>query len=82
MQLCADPFRPFTNSNQAPVPVATCVQYFLIDTQAVIADEQPEAFARVVQFHFDVPGGRWQTVISSPVCSARAASPIFHALVR
>ena len=24
-------------------------------------------------FHFDVPGGKWQTVISSPVSTARAA---------
>src|SRR5579863_8483592 len=35
-----------------------------------------------ILFHFDVPGGKWQTVISSPVCSARAASSAFHARVR
>ena len=33
-------------------------------------------------FHFDVPGRMWQQVISSQVCSARAASPAFHARVR
>ncbi len=33
-------------------------------------------------FHFDVPGGKWQQVISSPVSAASAASPVFHARVR
>src|SRR5882672_8619915 len=33
-------------------------------------------------FHFDVPGGKWQTVISSPVSTAKAASSAFHAWVR
>ena len=33
-------------------------------------------------FHFDVPGGKWQTVISSPVSTARAASSAFQARVR
>ena len=35
-----------------------------------------------ILFHLEVPGGKWQQVISSPVCSARAASPAFHARVR
>jgi hypothetical protein len=30
-------------------------------------------------FHFDVPGGKWQTVMSSPVSCARAARPAFQA---
>jgi hypothetical protein len=29
-----------------------------------------------------VPGGKWHTVISSPVSAARAASSVFHARVR
>ena len=33
-------------------------------------------------FHFDVPGGKWQTVISSPASRASAASSAFHARVR
>ena len=33
-------------------------------------------------FHFDVPGGKWQQVISSPVSTASAASSAFHARVR
>jgi hypothetical protein len=32
-----------------------------------------------VSGHFDVPDGKWQTVASSPVSSARAASPAFQA---
>jgi hypothetical protein len=35
-----------------------------------------------IRFHFDVPGGRWHTVIVSPVWAARAASSIFHARTR
>ena len=42
------------------------------------ADSAP---AKVAPFHFDVPGGKWQQVISSPVSTARAASPAFHARV-
>ncbi len=33
-------------------------------------------------FHFEVPGGKWQTVIASPVWAARVASSLFHARVR
>jgi len=33
-------------------------------------------------FHFEVPGGKWHTLISSPVSTARAASSAFHARVR
>jgi hypothetical protein len=33
-------------------------------------------------FHFDVPGGMWQTVICRPVSAARAASSVFQARVR
>jgi hypothetical protein len=29
-----------------------------------------------------VPGGKWQTVISSPAWAAKAASSLFHARVR
>jgi hypothetical protein len=29
-------------------------------------------------FHFYVPGGKLETVISSPVSAARAASSLFH----
>ena len=31
-----------------------------------------------ILFHFDVPGGKWQTVIASPVSAARAASSLFQ----
>ena len=33
-------------------------------------------------FHFEVPGGKWQQVITSPVSSASAASSAFHVRVR
>ena len=35
-----------------------------------------------ILFHLEVPGGKWHTVISSPVSAARAASSVFHARVR
>ena len=35
-----------------------------------------------ILFHFEVPGGKWHTVMSSPVSAASAASPVFHARVR
>ena len=35
-----------------------------------------------ILFHFEVPGGRWQTVMCRPVCAAKAASSIFHARTR
>ena len=31
-----------------------------------------------ILFHLDVPGGKWHTVISSPVSAARTASSCFH----
>ena len=35
-----------------------------------------------ILFHLEVPGGKWQTVIASPVSTASAASSVFHARVR
>jgi hypothetical protein len=35
-----------------------------------------------ILFHFEVPGGRWQTVIRRPVSAARAASSVFQSRVR
>ena len=35
-----------------------------------------------ILFHFEVPGGKWQQVISSPVSRARSARPVFQARVR
>jgi hypothetical protein len=35
-----------------------------------------------IRFHLAVPGGRWQTVIASPVSAASRASSVFHALTR
>ena len=35
-----------------------------------------------ILFHLEVPGGKWHTVISSPVSTARAANSAFHARVR
>jgi hypothetical protein len=33
-------------------------------------------------FHFEVPGGKWQTEICSPVSSASFCSAVFHRRVR
>ena len=33
-------------------------------------------------FHFEVPGGKWQTRISSPVSSASDCSSVFQSRVR
>lgn len=35
-----------------------------------------------ILFHFEVPGGMWQTVMSMPVSAAREASSVFQARVR
>jgi hypothetical protein len=35
-----------------------------------------------IVFHLDVPGGKWQTVIASPVWAARPASSLFHTRYR
>lgn len=35
-----------------------------------------------ILFHFEAPGGMWQTVMSKPVSVAMAASSVFHARVR
>ena len=35
-----------------------------------------------ILFHLEVPGGKWQQVISRPVSRARSASPVFQARVR
>ncbi len=35
-----------------------------------------------ILFHLEVPGGKWQTVISRPVSCARSASPAFQARLR
>jgi hypothetical protein len=35
-----------------------------------------------ILFHLEVPGGRWQTVMSSPVWAAKAASSVFHSRSR
>lgn len=31
-----------------------------------------------ILFHFEVPGGKWQTVIATPVSVASAANSAFH----
>jgi hypothetical protein len=31
-----------------------------------------------ILFHLEVPGGKWQTVIASPVLAARVASSLFQ----
>ncbi|SCK62547.1 hypothetical protein YUWDRAFT_06517 [Streptomyces sp. AmelKG-D3] len=33
-----------------------------------------------ILFHFEVPGGMWQTVMSKPVSAARAATGVFDQL--
>ena len=35
-----------------------------------------------ILFHFEVPGGRWHTVILRPVSAASLASSVFHSRVR
>jgi hypothetical protein len=35
-----------------------------------------------ILFHLEVPGGKWQTVIASPVSAAKAASSLFQTRYR
>jgi hypothetical protein len=45
-------------------------------------DEMWENSRCSILFHLEVPGGKWQTVIASPVSVASAASSVFHSRVR
>ena len=69
----------------SPVPVVTAAIVLMITSW--LTSGRPRQLRVIWQnsrcsilFHLEVPGGKWQTVISSPVSSASRASPSFHAL--
>lgn len=72
---------------RSPVPVVVAAMEFTTTSWPVSG--RPRQFIVMwensrcsILFHFDVPGGKWQTVISSPVSTARAATSAFHTRVR
>jgi hypothetical protein len=71
----------------SPVPVAVAAMLFT--TTSWLVSGRPRQFMVTwensrcsILFHLEVPGGKWQTVTSSPACSARAARPAFQARER
>jgi hypothetical protein len=69
--------------------VAVVVAAMLFTMTSWLARGRPRQFMVIrensrcsILFHLEVPGGKWQQVISSPVCAARSASPLFQARVR
>ena len=70
-------------------PVAVVAAAMDCRTTAWLVSGRPRQFIVIAEnsrcstlFHLEVPGGKWQQVISSPVSSARAASPAVQARVR
>ena len=70
-------------------PVAVVVAAMVCTMTSWLVSGRPRQFIVMWEnsrcstlFHFDVPGGKWQQVISSPVSTASAASSAFHARVR
>ena len=68
-------------------PVAVVVAAIVFTITSWLVSGRPRQFMVIwlnsrcsILFHLEVPGGKWQQVISRPVWAARAASPAFHAL--
>jgi hypothetical protein len=76
-----------TAATDSPVAVVTAPMVFT--TTSWLVSGRPRQ-ARVIWensrcsilFHLDVPGGKWQTVISSPAWCASSARPAFQARLR
>jgi hypothetical protein len=70
-------------------PVRVVVAAMALTTTSWLVSGRPRQFMVMwensrcsILFHLEVPGGKWQQVISSPVSAASAASPAFQARVR
>ena len=68
----------------SPVLVVTALMVLMTTLQLVSGrPRQPRVIWEnsrcSILFHLEVPGGKWHTVISSPVSAASAASPAFQA---
>ena len=68
-------------ANPEDLPPSLAQHGFMLAT-FYIAPTLPSGHTCSILFHFEVPGGRWQTVILRPVDSASPASSVFHSLVR
>ena len=70
-------------------PVRVVVAAMVLTITSWLVSGRPRQFIEMwensrcsMAFHLDVPGGKWQQVISSPVWVASAASSAFQARVR
>ena len=66
-------------------PVRVRVEAIVATTTSWLVSGRPRQFIVIwensrcsILFHFEVPGGKWQTVIVRPVSAASAASSAFH----
>ena len=76
---------PVSSSASTRSPVRVRVAAMVATTTSWLVSGRPRQFMVIwensrcsILFHFEVPGGKWQTVISSPVSAASAASSAFH----
>ncbi len=70
-------------------PVRVVVAAMVLMMTSWLVSGRPRQFIEMwansrcsMAFHLEVPGGKWQQVISSPARAAKAASSAFHARVR
>jgi hypothetical protein len=80
---------PVSSSACTRSPVRVVVAAMLFTITSWLVSGRPRQFMVMwensrcsILFHLEVPGGKWQQVISSPVSRARSASPAFQARVR
>ena len=76
---------PVSSSACTCSPVRVRVEAMVATTTSWLVNGRPRQFMVIwensrcsILFHLLVPGGKWQTVISSPVSAANAASSAFH----
>ena len=80
---------PGSSSAWTLSPVLVVVAAMVLTMTSWLVSGRPRQFIEMrenrrcsILFHLLVPGGKWQTVICSPVWAARAASSVFHRRVR
>jgi hypothetical protein len=82
-------YKPVSSSARTVSPARVVVAAMVLMMTSWLVSGRPRQFIEMwensrcsILFHLEVPGGKWHTVISSPVCAASAARPAFHARVR
>ena len=80
---------PVSSSAVTVSPVRVVVAAMVLTMTSWLVRGLPRQFIEMwlnsrcsILFHLLVPGGRWHTVMVSPVSSARRANSVFHSRVR